>query len=59
MACQLVYIELSTPFLLHRRFKSPCNDINGTTTMVVPPRLQNAGNMKIMLLLALQGCVRS
>ena len=51
-AWSLRYIEHVMPPLSHRRFKSPCNATNGTTTMVVPPWEQNASNMKIKLFLA-------
>jgi len=46
------HIEHVTPLLLHRTFKSSCNDANGMTMMLVPPWEQNAGNMNIKLFLA-------
>jgi hypothetical protein len=39
-----------TPTYWHHRAMSWRNDINGTTTMVVPPGTAHAGNMNNMLL---------
>ncbi|KAK7178345.1 hypothetical protein PSPO01_15607 [Paraphaeosphaeria sporulosa] len=47
---RLSYAAHDIPSLLHRRFMSPHNAINGTTTMVMPPCSTHAGNMNNMLL---------
>jgi hypothetical protein len=52
MSCSLMllYTELEMRALLHRSCKSPCNETNGTTTIVVPPVILLASNMNNMLL---------